>query len=252
MMNNNHKNSGCGKGSELVSYIYGEASAAENKVFEIHLETCSICADELETFSGVHFSINDWKLKDFANLQTPVIALPYPTAPVKQEVSGVDGSWLLGLRRLFSPKLSLAAASMAVLAICVGIVLYVSNSREADYIVEKNKNTKIQVSPTVEKSTEVSNSNSKQNNLPDPESKPLDKPQPQLAVETDAKNNRTRKTTNTQRRTEKVETTNLPQTNDAKRNDKKKNEIPPKIFDEEEEDDTLRLAEMLEEIDTIE
>lgn len=256
MMNNNHKNSGCGFSEELVSYLYGETSAAENATFEKHLAACSLCADEFEAFSGVQFSINDWKTKDFATLQTPQIEIPYPITTNKQEALSVESSWLSGLRHLFSPKWSLAAASLAVLAVCVGIVFFASKSPDGNDVAGANKNTKIQTSPTVEKSRETSNSNQKPNELPNPETrapeKPLEKPQPELAVENDPKNKRSIKATNTQRQTPKAETTNLPKTNEAQRNNKKKDEIPPKIYEEEEEDDTLRLAEMFEEIDTVE
>lgn len=256
MMNNNHKNSGCGKASELVSYLYGETDAAENTAFETHLATCSMCADELEAYSGIQFSINDWKSTAFANLQTPVIEIPYPKAANKQEVSSVEESWLSRLSKLFTfaRSWSLGAAAMAILAVCAGIFLYVSNSKESNFRAENNKNSKLQVSPTVEKSPEqkVNNSN---RNLPDAESNPVNKqqaPVPKLAVEPNTTKNRAVKASKTIRQPQKTETTPLPKTNDAKRNDKKKNEIPPKIFDDEEEDDTLRLAEMFEEIDTIE
>jgi hypothetical protein len=76
MMNNNHKNTGCGFTEELISYLYGESSASEKATFETHLQNCSICTDELQAFSGVHFSINDWKEKDFDALETPVIEIP--------------------------------------------------------------------------------------------------------------------------------------------------------------------------------
>ena len=256
-MNNNHKNSGCGKASELVSYLYGETGEAENPEFEKHLASCSICADELAAFSGVKFSINDWKLKDFDSLQTPVIEIPYPTAPNKQEVSSLEVSWLAGLRKLFSfsPSWSLATAAMAILVVCIGIILFASNSPNSNDRAGTVKNSMSQVSPTVEKSPERSNANSTQNKLPDTESQPFNKPQapqPELTVQPDNKNKRPVKTANTPNRTQKAETTNLPKNEDVKRDNKKKNEIPPKIFDEEEEDDTLRLAEMLEEIDTVE
>jgi hypothetical protein len=254
MISNNHKKSGCGFAEELVSYLYGEMSAAENAGFEKHLAACSVCADELDAFSGVQFSINDWKIKDFANLQTPLIEIPYPVAAKNPETGTVETSWLAGIRKLFSPPWSLAAGSFAALAVCVGIFLYVSKSPQKNDVAINNNNTKIAVSPTVEKSPVVSNSNEKPGNVPEPKplDKPIDKPQTELAVENDPKNKPVVKTTNTTRRAEKAETSNLPKTNEAQRNNKKKDEVPPKIYEEDEEDDTLRLAEMFEEIDTVE
>ena len=128
MMSNNHKNEGCGFAEELVSYLYGETNTADGAAFEAHLDDCAVCADELKAFSGVHFSITDWKAKEFDTLVTPIIEIPYEkTVETKDETAG----WLAGLRSLFSltPGWSLAAASVAILAVFVGIVLFAMNSR---------------------------------------------------------------------------------------------------------------------------
>lgn len=257
MMNNNHKSSGCGFAEELVSYLYSETGGTANTEFEKHLETCSICADEVAAFSGVHFSISEWKSKEFVHLQTPVIEIPYSFTAKMREDSSVELPWLTGLRNFFSfsTSWSLATAAMAVLIISLGIILLASNSRNSKEFAETNKNSRMQVSPTVEKSMEQSNANSSQNILPDMESIPLNNPQtpqPELTVQPDTRNNRPVRTANKQRRTPKTEKVNLPKNQDVKLDNKKKNDIPPKIFDDEEEDETLRLAEIFEEIDTVE
>ena len=257
-MSNNHNNPGCGNASELVSYLYGETNAAENTDFEKHLAACALCADELAAFSSVKFSVNDWKLKEFADLQTPVIEIPYPAASNKREVSGMKISWLARLRESFSfaPSWRTAAAALAILIVCVGLALFAFDPGSGSDRAGVNKNSSAQISPTAEKTPDRSNANLNQTTLPDPESKPLDKrqtpPTPELTVQPDSTNTRPVRSANPQRRTQKAETTNLPKSDDKKRDDKKKNEIPPKIFEDEEEDDTLRLAEMLEEIDTVE
>lgn len=261
MINNNHKNSGCGNAEKLVSYLYSENGAAENTTFEAHLQACSVCSDELQAFSGVQFSINDWKLKEFAQMETPIIQIPYEKviAPSNdQEVSGVTALWLSGLRKYFSlsPAWSLATASFAVLAVCAVIALIVLNSDKSNDVAGTNKNTKPVAVPTVEKTTAPTNENSNQNSLPETDVKPLNeqKALPEIAVAPDTKDSLVVKTTNrNQRQTQKAETTNLPKNNNiVKRDNQNKITIPPKMIEEAEEDDTLRLAELFEEIDTVE
>jgi len=256
-MNNNHKNSNCGFAEELVSYLYGETGGAENTAFEAHLQTCAGCAEELEAFSGVHFSINDWKLKEFANLATPSIEIPYEKAEKPVEVSIVSGSWWSVLRDLFSvsPRgWSLATASFAVLAVAVGIALFALNIRKDKDVAESNTKSKPVIMPTVERTPEQSNANANQNNQPDRESKPLTEPktpQPELAATApDPKNSRVVKVSNNPRPVQKVENPNVQRNNEVKRI-KNKNDVPPKIVvDDDEEDNTLRLAELFDEIDT--
>lgn len=251
MMNNNHKKSGCGFSEQLVSYLYGETVGAENTAFEAHLNACSVCTDELEAFSGVQFSINDWKLKEFVNLAAPSIEIPYETADKTAEVSTVKGSWLSALRELFSlsPRgWSLATASFAVLAVCALIALFALNSRKDNDVAESNKTNPI-TAPTVEKTSSETNANSNANNQPDKVVKPSSEPKSEVAVAPDNKNNRVVKTSNNPRPTQKVDT-NSPKNNEQKRTNKN-NEIAPKIaVDDEEEDKSLRLAELFDEIDT--
>jgi hypothetical protein len=255
MMNNNHKNSGCGFAEELISYLYGESNEAESAAFETHLETCRACSAELDAFSGVHYSINDWKLKEFAVLETPRIEIPYPAAP-KVEVSSAKGSWLSGFRQLFSlsPAWSLATASVAVFAVAVGIIFFALNSPNGNDIAGANKNSKnVTTAPTVEKTPETANTNSNENPSTDKAIKPLDEPKapaPELAVEQNTKNSRAVRAANNQRQTQKSENTNAPKNNDLKRNPKTNKDAAPPVIPDEDEDDSLRLAELFEEIDT--
>ena len=257
-MNNNHKNSNCGFSEQLVLYLYGETAEAENMAFEAHLKSCANCSEELEAFSGVHFSINDWKLKEFANLATPSIEIPYEKAEKAVEVSSVSGSWLSALREVFSlsPRgWSLATASFAILAVVIGIALFALNSRKANDIAGSNKNNPV-IAPTVEKTTGPTNSNANQNNQPDKEVKPLSEPKSpksEVAVTNNApepKNARVVKASNNPRPIQKVGNSDAQKNFEPKRANKNK-EIPSKIVvDEDDEDNTLRLAELFDEIDT--
>jgi hypothetical protein len=257
MLNNNHKNSDCGYGEALVSYLYGEATERETATLKAHLESCRACADEMAAFSGVHLAIDDWKLKDFAMLATPAIEIPYEKAENPTAASSVRASWLPAfLRGLFStlsPRgWTLATASLAVLAVCTGIVLFALNSRTREDIAGNEKNSKPTVVPTAEKSPEQSSVVTNRNTNPEKEINPSNEQkarQPEVVVsKSESENKRVVKAVNNPRSTPKVD--NTPQTRDLKRNNKNNTELAPKAIPDEEEDDTLRLAELFEEIDT--
>jgi len=245
MTNNNHKSTGCGYGEELVSYLYGET---ENAVFEAHLQDCHACADELEAFSGVHFSIKDWKSKEFDRLATPSIQIPYEKAEKRGEDLVVTGSWLSGLRGLLSlsPAWSLGAASFAVLAVSLGLILFASKSPKQDEVSKTGMQTQKSVTPTENKNVEPANK------TPDIVVNPVKEPKapkPDVVVETNQKDNRVVKTTTNQRQPQNKDNSNTPKNNNVKR-DNKNNQVPPGVIEDDEYDNTLRLAEIFDEIDT--
>ncbi len=254
MLNNNHKNSVCGFSEALVSYLYDESNDAEKAVFKKHLDKCSVCSDEIASFSGVHFSINNWKLKEFSGLESPIIEIPYEKPEKSMIVSGTQSSWLSVLRNLFnlSPAWSLATASAVVLALCIGIVFYAMNSRQPNDIAASNKNqSKPVVSPTVENKSPQANVNS--NEMPDKQPKPVvepKSPQPEVTISkgTNQTNSKAVKISNNQRTNQKSE--NVYKNNEVKTPNKNTTKDPKIVDDEEEEDNTLRLAELFDEIDT--
>ena len=248
MMNNNHKKSGCGFDEELVSYIYGESDAGSKEIFEAHLAACSICADELEAFSGLHFAINDWKASEFAALETPAIELPYPQTA--GEISNHKEWWLPAfVRDIFSlsPRgLSLAAASVAILAVAFGAVLFMIKSNGGKDLAGSNKTSNPAVVPTLEKSPETPNTNS---NNPPPQTDQK-APSPEILRQPETKPNRAVRVVEKQRPTQKAENANAPKNNDVKRINNKNKPVQAQEIPDEDEDNTLRLAELFEEIET--
>src|ERR1700758_2485047 len=51
----------CHRAEDLVSYLYGEASADEAQDFAQHLERCESCKAEFASFSTVRESITTWR-----------------------------------------------------------------------------------------------------------------------------------------------------------------------------------------------
>jgi hypothetical protein len=245
MLNNNHKNKDCEYGEALVSYLYGEANAGERAALEAHLDDCAACAGELEAFSGVHFSINDWKAMEFDRLETPFIEIPYEKAEKRVESSVAASSWIAELRGFFSlsPVWSLATASLAVAAVAVGLIFYAARSPKLNEVTHTSLQTQISPTPS---------SNVNQNSSPDKVVKPIkepESPKPETVVDTKQKKSSVVKTTTNQRQPRNAETTNTQKNKDVKDN-KNNNRVPPGVIQDEEEDNTLRLAEIFDEIDT--
>lgn len=169
MLNNNHHNH-CAFAEQIVSYLYGETNAA----FDAHLNNCSTCADELAGFGFVRSSIVEWKKAEFSNLETPSINIPYPTT-----VSTEKQSWLAELRRLFalSPTWATVSAALAIIVVFVGLTFFGLNfSKKMEVAENANKPINSDVSPIIETKTEppiekISNDTAEQT-LEDKPSKP--------------------------------------------------------------------------------
>jgi len=123
MLNNNHKS--CHFAEQTVSYLYGESAASEKTEFESHLKICPACADELASFGFVRSAVLDWRNEDFAKLQTP--AFDNPATKSENVFSPATNptesrSWLGGFRKMFAFNPALSAA-LAVLVVCLGAAL---------------------------------------------------------------------------------------------------------------------------------
>jgi len=51
----------CHRAEDLVSYLYGEASASDALDFRNHLQQCDSCSSEFAVFNQVHDSIQVWR-----------------------------------------------------------------------------------------------------------------------------------------------------------------------------------------------
>jgi hypothetical protein len=159
-MNSNNHNSSCNFSDQLISYLYDEIGEREKSRFEAHVLNCGACADELSAFGGIRASVSDWREKEFAALASPVIELPFEVAEKTKITStetsaGASRSWLSGLRELFSlsPAWAGAATACAALAICAGLFYVAFSSQQNDRSVaaaNKNASAASVPAPTVD------------------------------------------------------------------------------------------------------
>lgn len=121
-MLNNETEENCGFADEIVSYIYDEIGEPERSKFENHLVDCMSCTDEFAGISNARFAMFEWQKEEFAPLETPQIVIPYPPKPKTVETAGV----FAGLRELLGlsgwPSVAMAAGAVAIV-IGVGFVV---------------------------------------------------------------------------------------------------------------------------------
>ncbi len=114
----NIKSGSCSFSAELVAYLYNEMTAAERDGFETHLADCYSCTDELADLSFARLDVYEWHRDEFAEMPTPRIVIPYHET--------AQASWLDAVRAFFASPAQWAAAggAFAVAAIVFGVWVY--------------------------------------------------------------------------------------------------------------------------------
>ncbi len=259
MLNNNHKS--CHFAEQTISYLYGESAAGEKIEFESHLKTCPTCADELESFGFVRSAVLDWRNEDFAKLQTPAFDI---SATKSENVfspasnSTESRSWFSGFGKIFSFNPALAA--LAVLVVCLGAALFALKFPGGSGEIAGDENDAdiaqvVAVSPTVEATIK-------------PAQKVADDEDSKISLLPDIKTNDSsrraargrqivavKSVTKVSDVSSKNDTGNLARSlknandNIKKSTPVKKQPVPNLNDAEDEEDKTIRLADLFDEID---
>ena len=89
--------------------MYGELSTDESGAFERHLVDCSSCTDEFAAISSSRYEVYDWKKLEFDPLETPRFDIPFEV--------GTQLSWAQTIRFAFARSWAVPAASFAAFAI---------------------------------------------------------------------------------------------------------------------------------------
>lgn len=252
----------CEFAPEIVDFLYGEMSNDQKNAFNLHLNKCSACADEIEDFSHIRFSIQDWKAAEFANLSTPKIKIPYQTVSVKTFETVKTASWFDSIRNYLtlSPIMS-GALAVVLLAVLFGFGVLFFNNSEKQFVADANVKPNINTNPTAKPTTSVepekvviaeNSSESDKNDSTFHDTIPTEKKiiEDSVPVKVTEKTNPKQKT-QTVRTVEKKQTVSdtLTADKDSKVTPQTKkprlNELP-----EEDEDNSLRLSDLFAELDT--
>ncbi|HEY0426539.1 MAG TPA: zf-HC2 domain-containing protein [Pyrinomonadaceae bacterium] len=262
MLSNN--NSTCRFQEEIVSYLYDEASVPENAAFVAHLTNCASCADELTAFGFVRSSIQEWRTEEICSLDMPALEIPaLKTAKIEQKtlISNESNSWLETLKRLFalSPRLAFGSIAFIALAACVGLIFVIANfssnkniagkeNQASEQILASNNNTKIEEkisTPKDEKNyaSQPAPENQEKAENKFPEKQPLVKKESIVKTSAASKNKSSAPKSNN--------TFAVSDKNNKNRNDKiQKQEIPTLSNFDDDDDKSLRLADLFSEIGT--
>jgi hypothetical protein len=233
---------------EIVSYIYDEAPAKERREFEAHLKNCLMCADELVGFGFVRSSLTEWRNDEVFAIEMPRLENPAikTSTPV---ISTTSSSWLDNLRELFAwfPTWKTASVAFAVL-IVFAVAMFLVNSPKNNEVASNTKQNGTQNGNKIEEkvSSEVPPQNPQSESIPSNN-------KPEIAGTVPSKDSAIKASNNSQKQKTIAPKTNetVAQTKDEKKNKNiQKREVPTLTGIDEEEDKSLRLADLFEEIDT--
>jgi hypothetical protein len=82
----------CHRAEDLVTYLYGEATAAEARDFAAHMRQCDACRTEFNVFNQVHDSIVTWRNEALGPIAR--------SAPAREEARVVSAEIVQHRRRL--------------------------------------------------------------------------------------------------------------------------------------------------------
>ena len=129
-MNERQNSPDCERAEDLMAFLYDEASADEARSFQLHLQECSRCRDEVASFGTLRGSITAWRDEALsAFVSSPVVRKPE------------SKSALAALRQFFdlSPLWLKGATALAAVTFCVLVALVITKTG-SDRIAERNVN----------------------------------------------------------------------------------------------------------------
>src|SRR5690349_18792681 len=118
-MNERQNSPTCERASDLIAFLYGEADEPEARDFQLHLQQCSSCREEVASLGVVRESITAWRDEALAGF-------------VSTSASTQKKSALAALRQFFdlSPMWLKGATAFAAVTFCVlvGLVVFRSDN----------------------------------------------------------------------------------------------------------------------------
>jgi hypothetical protein len=223
---------GCEFAADIVPYMYGELAPSECLVFESHLLECGDCTDEFAVVSGARYEVYDWKRSEFDLLPTPAFEIPY------RSVEPAPVTWIEKIRIAFSTPWAapgLAFATVVVLSVFGGAV-YFSGSGDASIALNNTNKEPVVSQPAIDSARTQG------------EPALVEREEPVTVVEPKPQVVRATPRSNQPRRTVKrAETVRSVETRATVATDRR----APRLNEfNEDEDTSLRLAQLFDDIDT--
>ena len=215
----------CAHGGDVLAYLYEEMASADRESFELHLADCGTCIDDFADLSQSRYPVYEWKQLEFAPMPTPRVVVPLGIP----NVSLIDR-----VRAAFSlhPALGFGGAFAAML-------VFVATA----YLLLSGRPAGVDIAEVVEPSTSPVATVSTVNATIEPDVKQaVDvEEEPMEEVATPVKAVARVRTPERQ-----IRPTRAKRTPPAKPNE----EIPVMSSIDDDEDDSLRLADIFDEIGT--
>lgn len=232
----------------MVSYLYNEIGKFDRAKFELHLSDCQACTDEFAELSNARFSVYEWQKLEFAQLETPEIRIPYTLPTSEASYNSGLWSWFSYSPRFAVAGLAAAAVviTFAIAAVTLGI-LDNGGKDVAGVLDEKPDTTQSPNEPYESNATdEIDDSNSLIENK-------VKLPIRDLEIESAAKPEKISSNPNSNRL--RASQTPIPQetrpTQKSNISRPLRSRAAPRLNEfEDETDETLRLADMFDDIET--
>ncbi|MEO7673907.1 MAG: zf-HC2 domain-containing protein [Pyrinomonadaceae bacterium] len=105
----------CSLSGDLVAYLYNELNASGRRTFETHLAECGSCTDEFADLSFARLDVYEWHRDEFAVMETPRIVIPYTEASI---------SWMDAVRIFLASngQWVTAGGAAALIAVILGSI----------------------------------------------------------------------------------------------------------------------------------
>lgn len=99
-MNEMNNSPGCERASDLLAFLYDEASESEKRDFELHLKECAGCRQEVASFGLVRESITAWRdeaLSGFVSSPLATTATKKSALAALRQFFDLSPLWLKGV-----------------------------------------------------------------------------------------------------------------------------------------------------------
>ncbi|MDT4952390.1 MAG: hypothetical protein QOJ02_528 [Acidobacteriota bacterium] len=128
----------CARAEDMVAYLYNEATLAEARDFENHMQRCASCSVEVADFGGVREAIGEWRQQALGSLTSTAVEVNASTSLASaSETSRQRRSALTALREFFalSPVWMRAATAAVALVFCALAIIAVAHFAEQPKVV---------------------------------------------------------------------------------------------------------------------
>lgn len=149
-MRNMNERPVCHRAEDLVTYLYGEASAADAQDFTAHMKQCDACRAEFSIFNQVHESILLWRSEALGAAFNPAPQTAASQTSAASEPAVVHHARRLSgmgaLREFFSvsPLWLRGATAFAALLLCVlGVITIARLSHKSVELVKNGNDEKM-------------------------------------------------------------------------------------------------------------